>query len=131
MADDKKDLFDDAGYEIIELYNEATDKDEKWYWIDTVDHNGKQYAVFQPAEELEDVSEGEVLIHELVNTSEGSGIIPVEDEKLLEEVYQLYLKDVMAYYDSLNDEEFGCDGACAGCPSAKTCNLNQEDSDRK
>ena len=123
--------FEDDQTEIIELYNEATDKDEKWYWIDTVDYNGKQYAVFQPAEELEDVNPDEVLIHELVNTSEGSEIIPVEDEKLLEEVYQLYLKDVVAYYDSLNDEELGCDGACNGCPSAKNCNLSQDNSDKK
>ena len=111
MAND----FEDNQNEIIELYNEATDKDEKWYWIDTVDYNGKQYAVFQPAEELEDVSSDEVLIHELVNTSDGSEIIPVEDEKLLETVYQLYLKDVMDYYNSLNDENSGCGGSCAGC----------------
>ena len=111
MAND----FEDNQDEIIELYNEATDKDEKWYWIDTVDYNGKQYAVFQPAEELEDVSADEVLIHELVNTSDGSEIIPVEDEKLLETVYQLYLKDVMDYYNGLNDENSGCGGSCAGC----------------
>ena len=129
MADDLKDLLDDAEYEIIELYNEATDKDEKFFWIDTVDFKGKQYAVFQPAEELEDIGEDEVLIQELVTTADGSEIIPIEDEKLLDDVYKEFLKGVAAYVNGLKENEAACSGVCEGCSGCEdptTCNKNNE-----
>ena len=119
--------FDDEEYEIIELYNEATDKDEKFYWIDTVDFKGKQYAVFQPAEELDDIGEDEVLIQELITTDDGSEIVPIEDEKLLDDVYKEFLKGVAAYVNSLQDGA-PCSGVCegcSGCADPTACDKNE------
>lgn len=127
MADDFKDLYGDGEYEIIELYNEATDKDEKFFWIDTVDFKGKQYAVFQPAEEIDDIGADEVLIQELITTADGSEIIPIEDEKLLDDVYREFLKGVVEYVESMKENE-ACSGVCegcSGCADPTACDKNE------
>jgi len=84
--------------EIVELIADDGRK-LKFYFIGTIDYNDKEYAAFEPAEEIDGVEMDSLVIFELVgDTEEDAELLPVKDEKLLEEVYN-------AFVEACDDEE--------------------------
>lgn len=65
----------------------------KFYFVGTIEYKGKSYSAFEPAEEIEGLSEDDLVIFELV---EGEGetcdLLPVEDDALLDEVFEEFCK---------------------------------------
>lgn len=89
--------------DIIVLHNEATDKDEEFYHLATLDVDGKWYVVMKPVEKLEDIADDEVLIYEIVEDEEGNDTFaPIEDEDVLEKVFSEFMAEVEKYE---NEEE--------------------------
>lgn len=82
----------DENDDIVILHNEATDRDEEFYHIATLDVDKRWFIVLEPAEELDDIQDGEVLIYEIVEGKEQDEMVPVEDEKLLQKVFDEFLK---------------------------------------
>lgn len=79
--------------DIIVLYNEATDKDEEFYELATLDVDGKWYIVMKPVEPLPDIEEDEVLIYEIVEDKEGNtNFAAIEEDEVLEKVFNEFLK---------------------------------------
>lgn len=71
----------------------------KFYFVGTIEHKGKTYSAFEPAEEIEGVSEDDLIIFELSGDDEETAdLLPVEDEKLLDEVFEEFCK-------ALDDDE--------------------------
>lgn len=105
--------------DIIQLVNEDGDT-VNFYHVATIELDKKWFVVFQPAEELEDVDEEEVAIFELQTGDDGEDVfVPIEDDKLLDRVYDEYIKLVEESCDC-DDEEgeeghTGCGGGCSGC----------------
>lgn len=65
----------------------------KFYFVGTIEHKGKTYSAFEPAEEIEGVSEDDLIIFELSGDDEETAdLLPVEDEKLLDEVFEEFCK---------------------------------------
>lgn len=86
-------LLDDDGNEV-DFYHAAT-----------VDYKGEWYIFLQPAEEMEDVEEDELLIFKLEQDENGDDLFtPIEDEALLDAVYHEYEKLV----EETDAEECGC-----------------------
>lgn len=85
----------DGSCEEANLVELTTDdgKKLKFYFIDTIEYKGKSYSAFEPAEEIEGLSEGDLLIFEL---AEGEGddadLLPVEDEALLDEIFEEFCR---------------------------------------
>ena len=77
--------------EIVELTDD-NGKVLKFYHIATIEHADKPYAFFQAAEEIEGVDPDEVVIFEV--SEKDGGLLPVEDDALLDEVFQEFLKEV-------------------------------------
>lgn len=104
--------------DIIQLVNEDGDT-VNFYHVATIELEGKWFVVFQPAEELEDVDEEEVAIFELQTGDDGEDVfVPIEDESLLDRVYDEYTKLVEENCECGEDHdahEGGCGGGCAGC----------------
>ena len=77
---------------------------------DSFIYKDKKYLCLSPAEEMEEISEGELLIYELKEDEqkEEGMLSPIEDESLLEEVYKEYCKR----YDEEFEESCECDGEC-------------------
>lgn len=93
--------------EIVELETDDGRK-LKFYYIGTIDYNDKVYAAFEPAEEIEGVEEESLYIFELVGEEEENAeLLPVNDEKLLEEVYN-------AFIEAMEEGEDECDCGCHG-----------------
>ena len=78
--------------EVVELTMDDGKK-LKFYFVETIEYKGKNYSAFEPAEEIEGLSEGDLLIFELV---EGEGetcdLLPIEDDALLDEVFEEFCK---------------------------------------
>ena len=113
MAEDiKKDMTQEEEERIVTLVDEKGEE-VNFYLSATIEYKGKQYAFLQPAEEMDDVEEDEVVIFEIKDDpSDPDSILldPVEDEELLDEVYHEYEKLEEEY-----DDEDGCGHCGCGC----------------
>ncbi|MBR4800090.1 MAG: DUF1292 domain-containing protein [Clostridia bacterium] len=126
MADNFDNEFENS--DTIVLYNEANDKDEKFYVLEVMDYKDRQFIILQPAEELEDIAENELLIYELGDEDdEEHFFIPIEDQDLLQEVFDKFMAEVEEYEKAVAEGEKakGCEG-CSGCGAGEEKNCDKE-----
>ena len=100
------DFFDDQNNmeeddDIITLYNEERDCDEDFYHLATLDVDDKWFVVMKPVEKLPDIEDDEVLIYEVRDGDDGDVFVAIEDEALLQKVFDEFMKEV----DSIEEEE--------------------------
>ena len=91
----------DEDDDIITLYNEERDQDEDFYHLATLDMDDRWFVVLKPVEKLPDIEDDEVLIYEVVEGAEGDVFAAIEDEELLQKVFDEFMKEV----DALDAEE--------------------------
>lgn len=84
---------------IVELVDENGNATQ-FFLIETREYKGKPYAILSPAEEVEGLDEDTVLIFEISGDDESGLLLPIEDEVLIEEIYNEFMADVE------NDGEF-------------------------
>lgn len=116
MADMENEFLDDN--EIITL-EDINGNNVDFYHIATFDYKEKWYIILQPVEPMEGVAEDEVIIYELGVDEDGNDkFVPIEDETLLNEVFEEFLR---------LDEE--CCGCGEDCDCEGDCDCNDEDCD--
>ena len=82
----------DCEDEIVELTTDDGKK-LKFFFVGTIEYKGKNYSAFEPAEEIEGISEDDLIIFELSGDDEETAdLLPIEDEKLLDEVFEEFCK---------------------------------------
>lgn len=91
----------DEDDDIITLYNEERDQDEDFYHLATLDVDDRWFVVLKPVEKLPDIEDDEVLIYEVVEGAEGDVFAAIDDEELLQKVFDEFMKEV----DALDAEE--------------------------
>ena len=65
----------------------------KFYFIGTIEYNGKNYSAFEPAEEIEGMSEDDLVIFELSGDDEETAeLLPIEDEAVLDAVFEEFCR---------------------------------------
>jgi hypothetical protein len=81
------------GFEdIVELTTEDGKK-LKFYFVGTIEYKGKNYSAFEPAEEIDGIEDDDLVIFELSGDDEETAdLLPVEDEKLLDEVFEEFCR---------------------------------------
>lgn len=95
MADFFNDSMNEQEEDIITLFNEATEKEEEFYHLATIDVDKKWFIVMKPVVKLPDIGEDEVLIYEIAQDKEGNDIFaPIEDETVLEKVFKEFEKEL-------------------------------------
>ncbi len=93
---DNEIFFDDGELEeIIEIENEDGSITE-YYLVGCMNYKGKDYAFFQPAEEIEGVSPDNVIAYEMLK--DGNTLQEIEDQDLYDEIMQEYYLDYDAEY---------------------------------
>ena len=119
MADMEKDFEDldelenyDEDDDVVELTDEEGGK-HRVIHLGTIEHKGKYYACFSPLEEEDGDEDDGVIILEVGGEGNEAVLLPVEDESLLDEVFQAFCE----YFDEedLADEAMemeGCDDDC-------------------
>ena len=96
----------------VELIGEEGDV-LKLNHIATVDYKGEKYVFFSPSNSPDD---DEVVIFKIGNESGEEVLLPIEDDDILEEVYNQFER----VYDEDNDE-IDCKKRCEGCPNKSGC----------
>ena len=94
----------DCGCEddIVELTTEDGKK-LKFYFVGTIEYKGKNYSAFEPAEQIDGIEDDDLIIFELSGDDEETAdLLPVEDEKLLDEVFEEFCR--ILEEDELADE---------------------------
>ena len=89
--------------EIVELIDEEG-MSHQYYHIGTMDENGKKYAFFQPAEEIEGADPDDVVVFEL--DEENEALLPIEDEDLLQKIFDKFVAEYENDYALDGDEDF-------------------------
>lgn len=88
-ADELCDCYEE---DIVELTTDDGKK-LKFYFVGTIEYKGKTYSAFEPAEEIEGMSEDDLVIFEVQDNDENtSDLLPIEDEALLEEVFEEFCR---------------------------------------
>ena len=120
MKEEEKKVCPDCGEEecncyeedIVELTNEDGKK-LKFYHIGTIEFKKAYYAAFAPAEAIEGLEEDEIVIFEVRgDDEESSELLPIEDQDLLDEVYEEFCKAMDEEGCDCDDCDGECDGDC-------------------
>lgn len=109
-------------YDIITLVD-MDDNDVDFYHVATIDYKDKWYIFLQPVEPMEGVADDEVIIYELGVDEDGNDkFISIEDETLLNEVFEEFLKQEA---ECCGCED--CDGECEDDCGCNGCKLGECD----
>lgn len=93
------------GNEIVELIDEDG-KTVRFEHLMTVEYEGDKYVLLVPIDQVEDVDEDEVIILRIEESEDGEdAYVGVEDEELLEKVFERYLEIAEADEDALEEDE--------------------------
>ena len=85
----------DCGCEDEDIVELVTDdgKKLKFYFVGTIEYKGKNYSAFEPAEEIDGMEDDDLVIFELAGDDEETAdLLPVEDDKLLDEVFEEFCR---------------------------------------
>lgn len=94
--------------EIITLYDEE-DNPVNFNEVAVVEYLGEFYALLQPVEPMEGLDEDDALIFKVVQKDDDTDeFLPVTDERVLDAVFNEYLKAEAEFCD-------GCDCDCDDC----------------
>ena len=88
--------YDEDGNQIVELVDDDGNV-IKFKLLDVTEYKGEKYTLLLAAEPNDEIDEDEVVIFRLNETEEI--LEPVEDEKLLEEVFEFYQQEVESEED--------------------------------
>lgn len=136
MADNYKEVVNEQEDEIsvVDLKNEDGEV-FKFYHIGTIEYKEKWYAFFQPAEEVEGLTDEEVVIFQIVGEDGDEQLAPVEDQNLLDEVFNAFCEELDDEDDCEESCDCGCDDDCdcddddEGCHCGCGCHHHHADDD--
>ena len=78
--------------QIVELTTDDGKK-LKFYFVGTIEYKGKNYSAFEPAEQIDGIEDDDLVIFELAGDDEETAdLLPVEDEALLDEVFEEFCR---------------------------------------
>ena len=91
---------------IVQLTDEDTGETKDYVYMVTLTKGDHEYAVLEP-DDTEDAEEIEVLIFELSEPDEDDSceLLPIEDEALIDELFDEYLAIVEEAEEEEEDEE--------------------------
>lgn len=95
---DENQLDGEAEEEYITLYDDDGNE-ENFYHLGTVEYKGAKYCVLQLAEPETEEEEDEVAIYKLVGEEPDYVLNPIDDEQLLNEVFDEFCNQYEQYED--------------------------------
>ena len=91
ILDNENEILEEEGEEIVELIDDNGNV-LKFKLLDVTEYKGVKYTLLLAAEPNEEIAEDEVVIFRL--NEEEEVLEPIEDEKLLEEVFEFYQNEI-------------------------------------
>ena len=114
--------------EIVELYGDQGDL-LKFYHVGTIEYKKGIYVFFQPSEPVEGVDPDELVIFTIGKENGEEVLLPVEDDKILDEVYDIFTSEqnldeegVDAETKEDGEQSKDCESCsrCGGCDKYST-----------
>jgi uncharacterized protein YrzB (UPF0473 family) len=103
--DHGEELADEEDDDIVELVDDDG-KTLRFAHVATVDYEDNWYVFFAPAEDIDGMTDEEVVIFKLDADEDGGEVFtPIEDEALLQRVYDEYVR-------RMEEDDEGCEGGC-------------------
>ena len=82
----------DCEDDIVELTTDDGKK-LKFYFVGTIEYQGKNYSAFEPAEQIDGIDDDDLIIFELAGDDEETAdLLPVEDEAILDAVFEEFCR---------------------------------------
>jgi putative Holliday junction resolvase len=78
---------------------------EKLYHIATIEYKGMMYCCFQKAEPETEEEEDEVIIFELQGEGDDAMLMPIEDEALMDEVFEEFCRQYEEFEEEAGEED--------------------------
>lgn len=106
--------------DIIELVNDEGEK-AKFLHLASLQYEGKWYAIFEAAEEIEGIEDDEVVIFEVKDGDNGEEVLStVDDDDILDAVFAEFERMMEEEDDcDCDDDNCGCDGDSCSCGCKK------------
>ena len=115
--------------DLIELIDD-NGKHLKFFHVGSTEYKNKWYAFFMPAEEIEGLGEDEVVIFEVAQNEKGEeSLLPVEDNALLEQVYEKFCAEMEEEANAAEAEELEGGCRCGGHHHGDECDCCSGDCD--
>lgn len=89
--EERKDLVTEEQDAIITLVDEEGNEVD-FDLVATFDYEKKRYAALFPLESVQNVADDEVVLLEVVKDKEGDRFVPIENEILLDEVFNEFME---------------------------------------
>lgn len=89
--EERKDLIAEEQDAIITLVDEEGNEVD-FDLVATFDYEKKRYAALFPLESVQNVADDEVVLLEVVKDKEGDRFVPIENEILLDEVFNEFME---------------------------------------
>ncbi len=117
--DDNKNLSNqelpEEDFEVVELVDEDGNT-VNFRHVATIDYNDEWFVFFSPEEEMDGITDDEVVIFKLGADENGQDVfLPIEDEKLIDAVYNEYVRMIEEDNDDEHDHHGGGCSGCSGC----------------
>ena len=90
----------------IIILNDENGEEVKFEFLDLVELDGEEYVVLLPADEDEEEEEGEVVILKVEDTEseEEESYVSVEDEEVLNKVFEIFKEKFKDEFNFVDDE---------------------------
>ena len=104
MSEDMNNIPENEEVDNIIVLNDEEGNEVQFEFLDLIDFEGEEYVVLLPAEETEDA--GEVVILQVEDTdSEEESYISVEDEDVLNKVFEIFKDKFKDEFDFVDGDE--------------------------
>jgi len=91
---------------VVELVDE-NGRSVEFEHLMTLEHKGSDYIVLYPLDEIEGVDDDEVMIMRIESNGEEDTYFPVEDTKILEEVFAIFMEMFEDFDEEDENDEDG------------------------
>lgn len=91
----------------ILVLNDEDGNEVKFEFLDLIELDGEEYVILLPSDEVEDEEAGEVVILKIEDTDseEEESYVSVEDEEVLNKVFEIFKEKFKDEFNFVNDEE--------------------------
>ena len=91
----------------ILVLNDEEGNEVKFEFLDLVELDGEEYVILLPSEEVNDEEAGEVVILKIEDTEseEEESYVSVEDEEVLNKVFEMFKEKFKDEFNFVNDDE--------------------------
>ena len=105
--DENNNMLEDEELNNIVVLNDENGEEVPFEFLDVIEYEGEEYVVLLPVEEEESEDLGEVVILKIEDTDneEEESYVSVDDEEILNTVFEMFKEKFKDEFNFIDDEE--------------------------